>query len=93
MPSSAHTGRESDKFNLRLPDGMRDRIAEAAKASGRSMNSEIVYRLEQTFFASDNVDEVYADPSVESIVEVIIEKMKERGYVWNPAKDMKRPKA
>ena len=40
------TGRESDKFMLRLPDGMRDRIAEAAKANNRSMNAEIVSRLE-----------------------------------------------
>jgi plasmid stability protein len=31
-----------DKFNLRLPDGMRDVIAERAKRNGRSMNSEIV---------------------------------------------------
>lgn len=31
-----------DKFNLRLPDGMRDAIAERAKRNGRSMNSEIV---------------------------------------------------
>ncbi|TAM86667.1 MAG: Arc family DNA-binding protein [Candidimonas sp.] len=32
-----------------MPDGMRDRIKVAAQASGRSMNAEIVYRLEQSF--------------------------------------------
>ncbi len=32
-------GRESDKFMLRLPDGMRDQIAEAAKTNNRSMNA------------------------------------------------------
>ena len=42
-------GRESDKFMLRLPEGMRDRIAELAKQNNRSMNAEIVARLEQTF--------------------------------------------
>lgn len=31
---------------MRFPDGMRDRIAEAAKANNRSMNAEIVARLE-----------------------------------------------
>ncbi|WNN42780.1 Arc family DNA-binding protein [Winslowiella toletana] len=31
-----------DKFNLRFPDGMRDEIADRAKANGRSMNSEII---------------------------------------------------
>lgn len=35
----------ADKFIVRLPDGMRDEIAIAAEASGRSMNAEIVYRL------------------------------------------------
>jgi len=33
----------------RLPDGMRDKIKKAADASGRSMNAEIVHRLEQSF--------------------------------------------
>ncbi|MGN5129807.1 Arc family DNA-binding protein [Aeromonas hydrophila] len=47
--STAPTGRASDKFMLRLPDGMRDTISELAKASGRSMNAEIVHRLQRTF--------------------------------------------
>jgi hypothetical protein len=38
--------RESDKFMLRLPAGMREKIAEIAQANGRSMNAEIVTRLE-----------------------------------------------
>lgn len=37
--------RTADQFVVRLPDGMRDKIAEAAKANGRSMNAEIVARL------------------------------------------------
>lgn len=41
--------RDDPKFIVRLPDGMRDRIAEAARANGRSMNAEIVHRLEQSF--------------------------------------------
>lgn len=38
-----------DKYIVRFPDGMRDRIAEAAKLSGRSINGEILARLHQTF--------------------------------------------
>lgn len=38
-----------DKFMLRLPDGMRDQIKAAAKENGRSMNAEIVQRLETSF--------------------------------------------
>ena len=41
--------RELDKFILRFPDGMRDRIAEAAKANNRSMNAEVVSRLQNSF--------------------------------------------
>ncbi|MEJ3621046.1 Arc family DNA-binding protein [Brachymonas wangyanguii] len=41
--------RTADQFVVRLPEGMRDRIAEAAKASGRSMNAEIVARLKESF--------------------------------------------
>lgn len=39
---------KQDQFNLRLPDGMRERIAREAEKSGRSMNTEIVSRLEFT---------------------------------------------
>lgn len=39
------------QFLVRFPEGMRERIAEAAKANNRSMNSEIVARLERTFDA------------------------------------------
>jgi hypothetical protein len=39
----------SDKFMLRLPDGMRDRIKDAADLNGRSMNSEIVATLEEEY--------------------------------------------
>jgi hypothetical protein len=39
----------SDKYIVRFPDGMRDRIADAAKANNRSMNSEIIARLLASF--------------------------------------------
>ncbi|MDU4001448.1 Arc family DNA-binding protein [Pluralibacter gergoviae] len=40
-----------DKFTVRFPDGLRDAIAERAKANGRSMNSEIVQILEDALNA------------------------------------------
>jgi hypothetical protein len=42
------TGRTSDQFRLRLPEEMREKLAEAAMANGRSLNDEIIYRLMQT---------------------------------------------
>lgn len=44
----AYSSRTADKFVVRLPEGMRDRIAEVARAQHRSMNSEIVARLESS---------------------------------------------
>lgn len=38
--------RKLDQYIVRFPDGMRDELKEAAKANGRSMNAEIIARLE-----------------------------------------------
>lgn len=46
---ASQAGRESDKFMLRLPDGMREQVRVAAELNGRSMNSEIVARLAESF--------------------------------------------
>ncbi len=46
---TAATGRESDKFMLRFPEGMRATIKEAAEKNGRTMNAEIVARLQSSF--------------------------------------------
>lgn len=47
--STIPTNRESDRFMLRLPDGMRDRIKASAEANNRSMNAEIVATLEEKY--------------------------------------------
>nr|WP_291374509.1 Arc family DNA-binding protein [Devosia sp.] len=51
---------------LRLPDGMRDRIAEVAKANGRSMNSEIVARLEESF-SSNGIGKIDINELVDAL--------------------------
>lgn len=38
----------ADKFMLRLPDGMRDRLKQLAAENKRSLNAEIIARLEQS---------------------------------------------
>lgn len=40
--------RDKGKFALRMPAQLREEIAEAARASGRSINAEVVLRLEQS---------------------------------------------
>lgn len=51
MAKTPYPSETADRFIVRLPDGMRDRIAEVAKANNRSMNAEIVARLEHSFHA------------------------------------------
>lgn len=46
---SDEKNRDAGRFLVRMPDGMRERIAEEAKANSRSMNAEIVHRLEESF--------------------------------------------
>lgn len=67
--------RGSDQFIVRFPDGMRDRIAEAAKAGGRSMNSEIVLRLEKSLNADLDGAIVVNAAGLQSIVEDILSRM------------------
>ncbi len=46
MAERARPAAEQDKYILRLPDGMRDALKEMAAFNKRSMNAEIVARLE-----------------------------------------------
>ena len=57
-----------DKFNLRLPDGMKDIIAERAKSNGRSMNSEIIQML-QDVLDNDSRDDVTIDETDKNYIE------------------------
>jgi hypothetical protein len=46
-----------DRFNVRLPVGMRDAIADRAKRNGRSMNSEIIAALD-SWLSGEPMEEV-----------------------------------
>lgn len=53
---------KQERFIVRFPDGMRDRIREAAEANNRSMNAEIIHRLNESFLSEEagtgNLDEI-----------------------------------
>lgn len=65
---SKYPSQMQDKFNLRFPDGMRDAIAERAKANGRSMNSEIIAALEA--WLSDDQLEVFSEKNVDRVIRI-----------------------
>ncbi|WP_295460800.1 Arc family DNA-binding protein [uncultured Pseudomonas sp.] len=58
-PRQKRTDTETESFQLRLPMGMRARIDAAAKDAHRSMNSEIVDRLERTFQLQTELQRLY----------------------------------
>lgn len=49
-----YNSRTADKFVIRLPEGMRDQISDLAKCYRRSMNSEIISRLESSLKRDSN---------------------------------------
>ena len=53
---TAPTNRDSDKFMLRLPDGMRERVRIEAEKNNRSMNAEVVARLDDSFVLTKKDD-------------------------------------
>lgn len=61
MERKPYPSETQERFIVRLPDGMRDRIAEAAKANNRSMNAEIVHMLQSHFDRiTDEADDLAA---------------------------------
>jgi plasmid stability protein len=44
-PTAKRTGRDSDQFIVRFPEGMREALADLAARNGRSMNAEIIHAL------------------------------------------------
>lgn len=70
--------RTADKFVVRLPEGMRERIAHVARVNHRSMNSEIIDRLERSM--SETGDE----PLVAEVEGLLVE----HDESWHPALNM-----
>lgn len=54
MSKDLPPSRTAEQFVVRFPDGMRDKIADAAKANSRSMNAEIVARLQSSLESNDS---------------------------------------
>lgn len=84
LPPPPRTAQVADKYIVRFPDGMRDRIAEAAKANNRSMNAEIVARLEQTLAgnhgaASAGASLLITEHNIEQVAELLVRRLSEKG--------------
>ncbi len=69
------------QFNLRIPEELKDRVKDAAKESGRSINAEAQYRLEQTFNTPyiDTVSDTVITELLEGTVSKLLEAIKTQG--------------
>lgn len=56
MARKPYPSETAEKLLIRFPEGMREKIAESAKAANRSMNAEVIARLERTFAESADLD-------------------------------------
>jgi hypothetical protein len=61
MPKKLPPSQTAERFIVRLPDGMRDRIARAAKDNNRSMNQELVSLLEAHYPEPPTMEEINAE--------------------------------
>lgn len=52
--------KDFDKFVVRFPDGLRDKVASMAKSNNRSMNSEIIEILQKKVEEHEFREEFYA---------------------------------
>ena len=66
----------ADKYVLRMPDGMRDKITALAKANGRSMNAEIVLILQQAIDA--RTPPIGGAIDVEALAEALATRLAEK---------------
>ena len=67
MKQAIYSSRTADKFVVRLPEGMRERIAVVARNHHRSMNSEIIARLEQSMLQEGALDDLLTAAAEHSV--------------------------
>lgn len=67
------SGHLNAQYNLRLPDDLKQKIAQSAKELNRSMNADIVARLESSFEykSIDNLEDI----PLEKLLSAVMEKL------------------
>ena len=68
------SGHLNAQYNLRLPDDLKQKIADSAKELKRSMNADIVARLEQSF--RHEVEDLESVP-LEKLLAVVMQRLGE----------------
>ena len=79
--------RTDPQFNVRMPADLKEKIEEAAKKNGRSMNAEIVYRLQRSI-EEDQVETAGIGPMEFRIVDPSIGKGPQK--IFNALDEMEK---
>ncbi|QPS74825.1 Arc family DNA-binding protein [Delftia acidovorans] len=74
------------RSQFRLPVELADKIRESADASGRSMNAEVVARLEQSFQERAGQSLDAAKEEVRAQIRLVLEEMKAMENVFSDAR-------
>lgn len=74
---------KAERFQVRLPDGLRDEIKAAAEANGRSMNAEIVARLQN----QPSLRDLFACEALGSLMSQRVIAVDNLGYVLPSEKE------
>ena len=72
---SNNSGHNTIQYNLRWSEEMRDKIAAAAKENTRSMNQEVIARLEKSFKNESYPPVTQADRDYLAKIQAIEEKL------------------
>lgn len=82
MSDEKYPSQLAERFQIRMPDGLRDRIRESAEAHSRSMNAEILSRLEAGFEITPRLRrELEMKDQIIANLELQIEKLRELDQV------------
>ncbi|MBB3103783.1 Arc family DNA-binding protein [Azomonas macrocytogenes] len=86
--------REINPFAFRMPPELRAKVEEAAKENRRSINAELVARVEETFAnnPSENLDESTRILKSAERLEKVIEVLAELGQQMKKAGSAEKPK-
>ena len=68
---------DRDRIIIRLPDGMRDKIAAMALANGRSMTAEVISALDQHLKSADRITQLW------DFFEKNCENIEDISYIWD----------
>lgn len=73
------------QHKLRMPPELKEKLFESSKAMNRSLNAEIVARLEKSFESSDTDDyykivEKLEDYPINYLLVALVDKAKDKGF-------------